>query len=99
MERQTTLRDMVSLTANQVPGDEHALIQPGDNRESISYDHIASAFQPIPMTGSTTADIYTMRLNDNGEIIFVIDGDVGNNLIHTPEKIEGEIVELVKVLP
>jgi methyl-accepting chemotaxis protein len=69
------LRDVVSLAAARVSGEEHALIQPGNDQNTPNYRHIVSTFQGVTMTGSTIADIYTMRLNDNGEIIFVIDTD------------------------
>src|ERR1044071_2887128 len=69
------LRDVVSLASAQVSGDNHSLIHPGDDQDSTSYSHALASLQSIHMTGSTIADIYTMRLNDQGEIIFVIDTD------------------------
>ncbi len=69
------LQDVVSLTAAQISGDEHALIQPGDDRDSTSYSRVLASIQSIHMTGSKIADIYTMRLDDKGEVMFVIDTD------------------------
>jgi methyl-accepting chemotaxis protein len=67
------LQDVVGLTAAGVSGDEHALIQPGDNFDSAIYHQVLSSIRSIDMTGNTIDSIYTMRLNTDGEIVFVVD--------------------------
>lgn len=69
------LLDVVGLTAAQVSGDKHAMIQSADDQNSTNYERIVSTFRSVNMTGSSIADIYTLRLNQNDEVVFVIDTD------------------------
>ena len=63
MSRQTTLRTKLAVRFALLS----FLIQ-----NSTNYSRVVSTFQSITMTGSIIADIYTRRLNENGETIFVI---------------------------
>ena len=45
------LRDVVSLTAARISGEEHTLIQPGDNRDNANYRSLMDSIQSIDITG------------------------------------------------
>jgi methyl-accepting chemotaxis protein len=67
------LSDVVSLAARQVSGDQHALIQPGDDRDSPNYREVLEVLRSIKMAGSEVSALYTMRPNANDGIAFVVD--------------------------
>ncbi len=67
------LRDEVAIAALQIDGDAHNnLTGPGDEGNS-NYLQLRSTLQQIRDAGSDIYYIYTMRLDDNGSIMFLVD--------------------------
>ncbi|MCE1254160.1 MAG: methyl-accepting chemotaxis protein [Anaerolineae bacterium] len=67
---------MVSIAALQINGDEHAKIQTQADSQSAEYQHIREILQNIQNTSSNLSEPYTMRVNSDGKILFIVDASV-----------------------
>ena len=70
--RESMLR-MVAIAALQVDGDTHARLLVPEDQNSGDYQTIHQTLAKIQSAGYGINSPYTMRLNDAGEIIFVVD--------------------------
>ncbi|MBN1666186.1 MAG: HAMP domain-containing protein, partial [Anaerolineales bacterium] len=66
------LLNMVSLAALQQNGDLHVTLQPGD-QDTAAYLEIQRANRKILATDPDLVFVYTMRMNQAGQIYFVVD--------------------------
>ena len=68
------IRRLVSIAALQVDGDAHARLLSEMDQSSPDFIAIHQILADIEKAGYGLAPLYTMRLNDKGEIYFVVDG-------------------------
>lgn len=67
------LLSMVSIAALQQDGDLHATLQKYGDEQTDAYEQIKSTNFAIVSTDPKIAYLYTMRMNEQGDIYFVVD--------------------------
>ncbi|MBI9049827.1 MAG: diguanylate cyclase [Anaerolineaceae bacterium] len=65
--------DIANFSIPLVDGDYHSLIRNGDDEESPFYNVIAVRLQTIQDTSKIIKRIYTLRINDDGHLIYIVD--------------------------
>ncbi len=73
------LHNIVSLATPQIDGDFHTLISaPGDMQTSY-YRIIAERMRQVQATSSAIKNMYTLRQQSDGSIVFVVDANQGTD--------------------
>jgi GAF domain-containing protein/HAMP domain-containing protein len=72
------LLNIASITATQQDGDLHASIQGPDSMEKEAYQKMAAQGLDIIRTDPEIVYLYTMRMNEQGQIYFIIDAEQGD---------------------
>jgi len=67
------LLNIASITATQLDGDLHATLQAPEDMQKEAYWQMMAQGDEIVATDPTLTYIYTMRMNDQGQIYFIID--------------------------
>jgi len=78
------LLNTVGIASLQVDGDKHSSLLTISDEGSSSYKDIVKVLKNIQKNTDDIHYIYTMRKNDNGDIIFIVDPDDSdpNNISH-----------------
>jgi GAF domain-containing protein/HAMP domain-containing protein len=69
------LRDAVAIGAQQIDGDKHALLTEPAQEGSATYMQIKKVLQGIRDAGTGIRFVYTMRQDEQGNIIFIVDAE------------------------
>ena len=69
------LHDIVAIAAQRIDGDLHATLTDPDQEGSAAYLQIKQTLQEIRDIGSDLYFVYTMRVNEAGDIWFVVDAE------------------------
>jgi putative methionine-R-sulfoxide reductase with GAF domain len=95
------LLNMVSLIALQQDAELHSTIQNPGDEETDAYEQIRAVNSANIVTEPDLAYIYTMRLNEQGEIYFVVDtGQPGDeDLAAVAEKVENPGQKMLETFP
>lgn len=75
------LRDIVSLAVTQIDGDFHTLIVSPEDAESSYYRIVKEELRKIQATSSAIKHIYTLRQQENGSIVFVVDNGTPEGIL------------------
>ncbi|NTW04415.1 MAG: stage II sporulation protein E, partial [Oscillochloris sp.] len=67
------LQDIVSFTIKQIDADFHALIVSKDDEQSAYYRIIKEKLQEIQQTSGAIKHIYTIRRQQDGQVVVVVD--------------------------
>ncbi len=67
------LLNIASITATQLNGDLHATLQTPEDMQKEAYWQMMAQGDEIVATDPTLTYVYTMRMNDQGQIYFIID--------------------------
>lgn len=67
------LSDIVRFTINQIDGDFHTLIVAPDDEQSVYYRITKEKLQAIQKTTNTIKHIYTLRQQQDGQVVVVVD--------------------------
>jgi len=73
------LLNIVSITAIQQDGDLHAALQTAEDNQTEVYQQMVAVNDAILATDPDLEYVYTMRLNEAGQIEFVLDSGVGED--------------------
>lgn len=69
------LSDLVGISVLQIDAYSHATLTNRDQENSLAYNDIRSVLQKIRDRGTDIQHVYTMRQNQQGQIIFVVDAE------------------------
>lgn len=69
------LRDAVAIGTQQIDGDKHALLTEPTQEGSAIYLQIKKVLQGIRDAGTEIRFVYTMRQDEQGNIIFIVDAE------------------------
>ncbi len=69
------LYDIVAVTSLNIDGDAHNKLKTADDEGNITYQQIKQNLQNIKGAGTDIYYVYTMRQNDEGRIIFLVDAE------------------------
>ncbi|MFP4393703.1 MAG: GAF domain-containing protein [Anaerolineales bacterium] len=69
------LHDIVAIAAQRIDGDLHATLTDPEQERSAAYLQIKQTLQEIRDIGSDLYFVYTMRVNEAGDIWFVVDAE------------------------
>jgi putative methionine-R-sulfoxide reductase with GAF domain len=81
-DMQQRLLNIVSLAAKTQDGDLHATLQSRDDMQSETYRQMEAYNAVLLATDPSLEHFYTMRMNESGEILFIL--DVGNDPTYEP---------------
>jgi GAF domain-containing protein len=69
------LRDAVSIAALQVDGDLHAAMTQPEQEATPEYLQMKTVLQKIRDAGTNYRFVYTMRQDENGNVVFIVDAE------------------------
>ncbi|MBI5932228.1 MAG: GAF domain-containing protein [Chloroflexi bacterium] len=90
------LRDAVSIAALQVDGDLHATISQPEQETTPEYLRLKTSLQNIRDAGTNFRYVYTMRQDENGNVVFIGDAEEDPTLVSHPGDIYDDASDFLK---
>ena len=90
------LRDAVSIAALQVDGDLHATITQPEQETTPEYLRLKTSLQNIRDAGTNFRYVYTMRQDENGNVIFIVDAEEDPTLLSHPADVYDDASDFLK---
>jgi len=90
------LRDAVSIAALQVNGDMHAALTQPDQETTPEYLQLKATLQKIRDAGTNYRFVYTMRQDENGNVIFIVDAEEDPTLVSHLGDVYGDASDYLK---
>lgn len=75
------LRDAVSIAALQIDGDIHTTLTQTEQEITPEYLQIKTTLQKIRDAGTNYRYVYTMRQDENGNVVFIVDAEEDPTLV------------------
>jgi len=92
----TRLQDAVAIGAKQIDGDEHANLTDPSQEGSTTYMQIKKVLQGIRDAGTDIRFVYTMRQDEQENIIFIVDAEESEEDISHLGDIYDDASDLIK---